>query len=105
MSAPAEIGPRQLPPQLRAGALIWSRAGRPVSGRHCADLDAGAHISVVAGLAGLGAGCPISSVRWGSHRGGSVGVLASRHPEAGSVFFVYIGRSFGRSSAHSPDVD
>src|SRR5258708_18669324 len=53
------------------------------------------NISVVAGLAGLGC--------WMSYFigtlgvvivAGSVGVLASRHPEAGS-YFVYIGRSFG----------
>src|SRR5258708_29192420 len=53
------------------------------------------NISVVAGLAGLGC--------WMSYFigtlgvvivAGSVGVLASRHPEAGS-YFVYIGRRFG----------
>src|SRR5258708_27272021 len=53
------------------------------------------NISVVAGLAGLGC--------WMSYFigtlgvvivAGSVGVLASRHPEAGS-YFVYIGPIFG----------
>ncbi len=53
------------------------------------------NISVVAGLAGIGC--------WMSYFigtlgvvivAGSVGILAARHPEAGS-YFIYIGRSFG----------
>ena len=95
MSAASEIaadGPR---PQLRAGALhLIETVGQSLAAI-APTLTPALNISVVAGLAGLGC--------WMAYFIGtlgvvivaaSVGVLASRHPEAGS-YFVYIGRSFG----------
>jgi amino acid transporter len=83
------------PAQLRAGALhLMETVGQSLAAI-APTLTPALNISVVAGLAGLGC--------WMSYFIGtlgvvivaaSVGVLASRHPEAGS-YFVYIGRSFG----------
>jgi amino acid transporter len=95
MSAPAEIARANSRPQLRAGALhLVETVGQSLAAI-APTLTPALNISVVAGLAGLGC--------WMSYFIGtlgvvivaaSVGVLASRHPEAGS-YFVYIGRSFG----------
>src|SRR6202051_1285163 len=95
MSAPAEIARSRPHPHLRAGALhLIETVGQSLAAI-APTLTPALNISVVAGLAGLGC--------WMSYFIGtlgvvivaaSVGVLASRHPEAGS-YFVYIGRSFG----------
>src|SRR5271154_669895 len=81
--------------QLRSGALnLVETVGQSLAAI-APTLTPALNISVVAGLAGLGC--------WMSYFIGtlgvvivaaSVGVLAARHPEAGS-YFVYIGRSFG----------
>jgi len=81
--------------QLRSGAVnLIETVGQSLAAIS-PTLTPALNISVVAGLAGLGC--------WMSYFigtlgvvivAGSVGVLASRHPEAGS-YFVYIGRSFG----------
>src|ERR1700722_17768363 len=95
MSASAEIVNQKPAPQLRSGALnLVETVGQSLAAI-APTLTPALNISVVAGLAGLGC--------WLSYLIGtlgvvivaaSVGVLASRHPEAGS-YFVYIGRSFG----------
>src|SRR5277367_3966065 len=82
-------------PRLRAGALnLIETVGQSLAAI-APTLTPALNITVVAGLAGLGC--------WLSYLIGTlgvvivaacVGVLASRHPEAGS-YFVYIGRSFG----------
>ena len=81
--------------RLRTGALsLLETVGQSLAAI-APTLTPALNISVVAGLAGLGG--------WLSYLIGtlgvvivaaSVGILASRHPEAGS-YFVYIGRSFG----------
>ena len=81
--------------RLRGGALnLIETVGQSLAAI-APTLTPALNISVVAGLAGLGC--------WLAYLMGtlgvvivaaSVGVLASRHPEAGS-YFVYIGRSFG----------
>jgi amino acid transporter len=91
----AEIAKDQSAPRLRSGALnLIETVGQSLAAI-APTLTPALNISVVAGLAGLGC--------WMSYFIGtlgvvivaaSVGVLASRHPEAGS-YFVYIGRSFG----------
>jgi amino acid transporter len=91
----AEIAEDQSAPRLRSGALnLIETVGQSLAAI-APTLTPALNISVVAGLAGLGC--------WMSYFIGtlgvvivaaSVGVLASRHPEAGS-YFVYIGRSFG----------
>src|ERR1700730_9941800 len=95
MSAAGEIVNQKPAPQLRSGALnLVETVGQSLAAI-APTLTPALNISVVAGLAGLGC--------WLSYLigtlgvvivAGSVGVLASRHPEAGS-YFVYIGRSFG----------
>lgn len=91
----AEIAKDQSVPRLRGGALnLIETVGQSLAAI-APTLTPALNITVVAGLAGLGC--------WMSYFIGtlgvvivaaSVGVLASRHPEAGS-YFVYIGRSFG----------
>lgn len=81
--------------RLRSGALgLIETVGQSLAAI-APTLTPGLNISVVAGLAGIGC--------WMSYFIGtlgvvivaaSVGILATRHPEAGS-YFVYIGRSFG----------
>src|SRR5713226_4539125 len=95
MSAAEEIVNHKPRSQLRSGALnLIETVGQSLAAI-APTLTPALNISVVAGLAGLGC--------WMSYFIGtlgvvivaaSVGVLASRHPEAGS-YFVYIGRSFG----------
>src|SRR5579863_7700297 len=95
MSASAEIANHRPRSQLRSGAVnLIETVGQSLAAIS-PTLTPALNISVVAGLAGLGC--------WLSYFIGtlgvvivaaSVGVLASRHPEAGS-YFVYIGRSFG----------
>lgn len=95
MSAAGEIASDKVRPQLRSGALnLIETVGQSLAAI-APTLTPALNISVVAGLAGIGC--------WMSYFIGtlgvvivaaSVGVLASRHPEAGS-YFVYIGRSFG----------
>src|SRR5580704_15485931 len=95
MSASAEIANENSRHQLRSGALnLVETVGQSLAAI-APTLTPALNITVVAGLAGLGC--------WMSYFigtlgvvivAGSVGVLASRHPEAGS-YFVYIGRSFG----------
>ncbi len=82
-------------PRLRSGALnLVETVGQSLAAI-APTLTPALNITVVAGLAGLGC--------WLSYLIGTVGVvivaacvgvLAARHPEAGS-YFVYIGRSFG----------
>jgi amino acid transporter len=82
-------------PRLRTGVLnLMETVGQSLAAI-APTLTPALNVSVVAGLAGIGC--------WMSYFIGtlgvvivaaSVGVLASRHPEAGS-YFVYIGRSFG----------
>src|ERR1700735_4220690 len=91
----AEIASDKSVPRLRSGALnLIETVGQSLAAI-APTLTPALNISVVAGLAGLGC--------WLSYLIGtlgvvivaaSVGVLASRQPEAGS-YFVYIGRSFG----------
>jgi len=95
MSAAEETVNHKPRSQLRSGALnLIETVGQSLAAIS-PTLTPALNISVVAGLAGLGC--------WMSYFigtlgvvivAGSVGVLASRHPEAGS-YFVYIGRSFG----------
>lgn len=90
-----EIAKDKSVPRLRSGALnLIETVGQSLAAI-APTLTPALNISVVAGLAGFGC--------WMSYFIGtlgvvivaaSVGVLASRHPEAGS-YFVYIGRSFG----------
>jgi len=85
----------KLPAQLRTGALnLLEMVGQSLAAV-APTLTPALNVSVVAGLAGLGC--------WLAYFMGtigvvivaaSVGVLASRHPQAGS-YFVYIGRTFG----------
>jgi amino acid transporter len=91
----AEITQDKSVPRLRRGALnLIETVGQSLAAI-APTLTPALNISVVAGLAGLGC--------WLSYFIGTlgvvlvaacVGILASRHPEAGS-YFVYIGRSFG----------
>jgi amino acid transporter len=91
----AEIADDKTVPRLRTGALnLIETVGQSLAAI-APTLTPALNISVVAGLAGIGC--------WMSYFIGtlgvvivaaSVGILASRHPEAGS-YFVYIGRSFG----------
>jgi amino acid transporter len=91
----AEIATDKSLSHLRSGALnLVETVGQSLAAI-APTLTPALNISVVAGLAGIGC--------WMSYFIGtlgvvivaaSVGVLASRHPEAGS-YFVYIGRSFG----------
>jgi amino acid transporter len=91
----AEIADDKTLPRLRTGALnLIETVGQSLAAI-APTLTPALNISVVAGLAGIGC--------WMSYFIGtlgvvivaaSVGILASRHPEAGS-YFVYIGRSFG----------
>ena len=83
------------PAKLRAGALSLVETVGQSLAAIAPTLTPALNISVVAGLAGIGC--------WMSYFIGtlgvvivaaSVGVLAARHPEAGS-YFVYIGRTFG----------
>src|SRR5271156_1652725 len=93
--ASAEIAIDKTAPRLRSGALnLVETVGQSLAAI-APTLTPALNISIVAGLAGLGC--------WMSYFIGtvgvvivaaSVGILASRHPEAGS-YFVYIGRSFG----------
>jgi amino acid transporter len=95
MSAAEETVSHKPRSQLRSGAVnLIETVGQSLAAIS-PTLTPALNISVVAGLAGLGC--------WLSYFIGtlgvvivaaSVGVLASRHPEAGS-YFVYIGRSFG----------
>src|SRR5580692_9659256 len=95
MSASAEIANENSRHQLRSGALnLVETVGQSLA-VIAPTLTPALNISVVAGLAGLGC--------WLSYFIGTlgvvivalcVGILASRHPEAGS-FFVYVGRTFG----------
>src|ERR1700683_3786710 len=91
----AEIAKDAAVPRLRTGARNLIKPAGQSLAAIAPTLTPALNISVVAGLAGLGC--------WMSYFIGtlgvvivaaSVGVLASRHPEAGS-YFVYIGRSFG----------
>jgi amino acid transporter len=95
MSATGEVANDEPRPRLRSGALTLIETVGQSLAAIAPTLTPALNISVVAGLAGLGC--------WMSYFIGtlgvvivaaSVGVLASRHPEAGS-YFVYIGRSFG----------
>src|SRR6266852_8295554 len=95
MSAAEEIVNHRPRSQLRSGAVnLIETVGQSLAAI-APTLTPALNISVVAGLAGLGC--------WMSYFIGtlgvvivaaSVGVLASRHPEAGA-YFVYIGRTFG----------
>jgi amino acid transporter len=91
----AEIAKDHSGPRLRTGVLnLMETVGQSLAAI-APTLTPALNVSVVAGLAGIGC--------WMSYFIGtlgvvivaaSVGVLASRHPEAGS-YFVYIGRGFG----------
>jgi amino acid transporter len=80
---------------LRAGALTLMETVGQSLAAIAPTLTPALNISVVAGLAGVGCwlsffigtlGVVVVAI--------SVGILAARHPEAGS-FFVYVGRTFG----------
>jgi amino acid transporter len=81
--------------RLRAGALsLVENVGQSLAAI-APTLTPALNISVVAGLAGIG--CWLSSFIGTLGVvivAASVGILAARHPEAGS-YFVYIGRTFG----------
>jgi amino acid transporter len=82
-------------PRLRSGALnLIETVGQSLAAIS-PTLTPALNISIVAGLAGLGCSMSYFIGTLGVVIvAASVGVLASRHPEAGS-YFVYIGRSFG----------
>jgi amino acid transporter len=93
--APVEIAGESAVPRLRSGALSLMDAVGQSLAAVGPTLTPALNITVVAGLAGVGC--------WMSYFLGtlgvvivaaSVGVLAARHPEAGS-YFVYVGRTFG----------
>jgi amino acid transporter len=93
--APVEIVGESIVPRLRSGALSLVDAIGQSLAAVGPTLTPALNITVVAGLAGVGC--------WMSYFLGtlgvvivaaSVGVLAARHPEAGS-YFVYVGRTFG----------
>jgi amino acid transporter len=85
----------KFPAQLRHGALnLMEMVGQSLAAV-APTLTPALNVSVVAGLAGIGC--------WFAYLVGtigvvivaaSVGVLASRHPQAGA-YFVYVGRTFG----------
>jgi amino acid transporter len=90
-----EITPAKSSSGLRSGVLTRMETIGQSMAAIAPTLTPALNISVVAGLAGIGC--------WLSYLIGTVGVvivalcvglLASRHPEAGS-FFVYVGRTFG----------
>jgi amino acid transporter len=92
---PVEIIGERAPPRLRSGALSLMDAVGQSLAAVAPTLTPALNMTVVAGLAGVGC--------WVSYFLGtlgvvivaaSVGVLAARHPEAGS-YFVYVGRTFG----------
>jgi amino acid transporter len=91
--APVEIAGER--PRLRTGALSLMDAIGQSLAAVGPTLTPALNVAVVAGLAGIGC--------WMSYFLGtlgvvivaaSVGVLAARHPEAGS-YFIYVGRTFG----------
>jgi amino acid transporter len=96
MSAAVREIDRDTPaPRLRSGALGLIEVVGQSLAAIAPTLTPALNISVVAGLAGIGC--------WMAYFIGtlgvvivaaSVGVLAARHPEAGS-YFIYIGRTFG----------
>jgi amino acid transporter len=92
---PVEIIGERATPRLRSGALSLMDAVGQSLAAVAPTLTPALNMTVVAGLAGVGC--------WVSYFLGtlgvvivaaSVGVLAARHPEAGS-YFVYVGRTFG----------
>ena len=93
--APVEIGDERAAPRLRSGALSLMDAIGQSLAAVGPTLTPALNVTVVLGLAGVGC--------WLSYFLGtlgvvivaaSVGVLAARHPEAGS-YFIYVGRTFG----------
>jgi amino acid transporter len=93
--APVEIAGESAAPRLRTGALSLMDAIGQSLAAVGPTLTPALNVTVVLGLAGVGC--------WLSYFLGtlgvvivaaSVGVLAARHPEAGS-YFVYVGRTFG----------
>jgi amino acid transporter len=91
----ADLAPAQSRRGLRSGALTLMETVGQSLAAIAPTLTPALNITVVAGLAGVGC--------WLSYFVGTlgvilvaicVGILASRHPEAGS-FFVYVGRTFG----------
>ncbi len=96
MSAAADgIGDEKTVPQLRTGVLGLVEVVGQSLAAIAPTLTPALNITVVAGLAGIGC--------WMAYFIGtlgvvivaaSVGILASRHPEAGA-YFVYVGRTFG----------
>jgi len=93
--APVDIGEERSTPRLRSGALSLLDAVGQSLAAVGPTLTPALNLTVVAALAGVGC--------WMSYFLGtlgvvivaaSVGVLAARHPEAGS-YFVYVGRTFG----------
>jgi amino acid transporter len=93
--APVEIAGERAAPRLRRGALSLMDAIGQSLAAVGPTLTPALNVAVVAGLAGVGC--------WMSYFLGtlgvvivaaSVGVLAARHPEAGS-YFIYVGRTFG----------
>ena len=93
--APVEIAGERAAPRLRSGTLSLMDAIGQSLAAVGPTLTPALNVTVVAGLAGVGC--------WMSYFLGtlgvvivaaSVGVLAARHPEAGS-YFIYVGRTFG----------
>jgi amino acid transporter len=93
--APVEIIGERAAPHLRTGALSLMDAVGQSLAAVAPTLTPALNVTVVAGLAGVGC--------WMAYFLGtlgvvivaaSVGVLAARHPEAGS-YFIYVGRTFG----------
>jgi amino acid transporter len=81
--------------QLRSGALSLIEMIGQSLGVIAPTLTPALNIAVVAGLAGMGCWVAYFIATVGVVIvAASVGVLASRHPQAGS-YFVYIGRSLG----------
>jgi amino acid transporter len=93
--APVEIAGERAAPRLRSGALSFMDSIGQSLAAVGPTLTPALNVTVVVGLAGVGC--------WMSYFLGtlgvvivaaSVGVLAARHPEAGS-YFIYVGRTFG----------
>jgi amino acid transporter len=93
--APVEIADERAPPRLRSGALSFMDAVGQSLAAVGPTLTPALNVTVVLGLAGVGCWLSFFLGTLGVVIvAASVGVLAARHPEAGS-YFIYVGRTFG----------
>ena len=92
---PVEIADERAPPRLRSGALSFMDAVGQSLAAVGPTLTPAINVTVVLGLAGVGCWLSFFLGTLGVVIvAASVGVLAARHPEAGS-YFIYVGRTFG----------